>query len=346
MRPLRSPALPAGLLTLFLAAAPAGAQAPPLFADLGVCTTTAGEAVRDCHVGYRTAGRLNSSRDNVVLIPTWYGGSSARLGRLIGPDAMVDTTRFFVVLVDALGNGVSTSPSNSPSQAGAAFPRLTIGDMVDAQRRLLREHLGIERLHAVVGYSMGAMQALEWAVRHPDDVGAAVALLGTPRMTTYDAYTFRTLRWMTRVSDSGLLPPDSALVPLVDFWHVIAGTPSRENQVPLASIDTTVLREAEAWKAFDLHDNRLQIDAILAHDVAAASGGDLETAAARVRARLLLVVSPDDRILQPGPSIGFAELTGADLLEVPSACGHFAMYCEPAVAERVRAFLGGGMAQS
>jgi homoserine O-acetyltransferase/O-succinyltransferase len=346
MRTLRTllPGMAGALIALPSAPLPAMAQTTsPTFVELGECSTRSGQPVLDCRIAYRTAGTLNEAKDNVVLIPSWYGGTSRSLYRLLGPEAMVDTTRYFAVMVDMLGNGVSSSPSNSAKQPGAAFPRVTVADMVMAQHRLVREHLGIARLHAVVGFSMGAMQALEWAVRYPDDVGTVVSLLGSPHPTPHDVFTMRTLRWLARLGSSAELQPDSSRVPLADFWHVIAFTPARSNKRAIESLDSLVLSTAAAWTNFDLEDNRLQLEAVLGNDVAADLGGDLERAAKRVRARVLLVVSPDDRIVNPDPAIAFGRIVeGAEVLEVPSRCGHFALYCEPVVGERVRAFLKGG----
>lgn len=337
----------AGLILLLLGLAPAapasaydgGAADPPLhFAELGTCTTPHGD-ILDCRVGYRTAGRLNERRDNAVLIPTWYGGTSANLVRLTGHEAFVDTTRYFVIMLDAIGNGVSISPSNSVRQPGAAFPAVTIGDMVDAARRVVIEHLGIAQLHAIVGFSMGAFQALEWAVRHPTDASRIVSLLGSPRPAAYDTFVLRSLRWATTLG-AAALPPDSTYVPVVDLWHTIRMTPASESGIPVDSIDSRVLHEARnGWSAFDVHDNLLQLEAMLSHDVAARFDSDLGRAAAEVQARLLLVTSPDDRIVSEENVIEFGRPAGAEVLSVASRCGHFALYCEPVVAERVRTFM-------
>jgi homoserine O-acetyltransferase/O-succinyltransferase len=251
----------------------------------------------------------------------------------------VDTTKFFVLLVDALGNGVSTSPSNSAAQPGAAFPRTTIPDMVAAQRRLVGEHLGIERLHAVLGFSMGAMQALEWAVRFGDDVYATVAIAGTPRPSAHDLYTWRMLRWAVHLAEHGGLSADSAHVPLADLWQVIRATPPRVNAIMPADVADVAFRNAARWRDFDHADHRLQIEALLSYDVSAPFAGDLARAAAAVRGPMLIVVSADDRIVGPEAALHFAELAAASVLAVTSECGHFALYCEPVVGERVRAFL-------
>jgi homoserine O-acetyltransferase/O-succinyltransferase len=326
--------------------APAGADHAPAnvlhVAELGTCPTQAGDVVRDCHVAYRAFGRLNALRDNAVLIPTWYGGTSERLVRLLGDGGVVDTTRYFAILVDALGNGVSTSPSTSSEQPGAAFPALTIADMVVAQHRLVKEHLQLPVLHAVVGFSMGAMQALEWAVRFPDDARRVVSLLGTPRFAAHDVVTFRTLRNLVHLAELSDASGDSAWVPLAEFWHVVRATPDRVNELTVDRLDQALPAQAAHWREFDARDNRVQIEAMLRHDVAAPFGGDLARAAAAVTAELLVVVSPDDRIVGPLPALQFAELTGGEGMSVPSECGHFALYCEPAIGERVRAFLAEG----
>lgn len=307
-------------------------------AEFGTCATLAGDVVRDCRVAYRTFGRLNAARDNAVLIPTWYGGTSEQLVRLLGDAGVVDTTRYFAVLADALGNGVSTSPSTSSAHA-ATFPTLTVADMVSAQHRLVKEHLKLPALHAVVGFSMGGMQALEWAVRYPGETRRVVSLQGTPRLDVYDIVTLRTLRSLVHLAEQNDENGDSAWIPVAEFWHVIRATPGRVNELTPDRLDRALPAQAAHWSEFDARDNRLQIEAMLRHDVSAPFDGDLARAAAAVTAELLIVVSPDDRIVGPGPALLFGELAGAEVMSVPSACGHFALYCEPAIGQRVRAFL-------
>jgi len=159
-------------------------------ADLGRCALDGGGVIEECVVRFRTFGRLAADRGNVLVFPTWYGGTSADLvaNGLIGPGAVADTDRFFVVAVDAFGNGLSSSPSSSRQQAGEHFPEFSIGDMVTAHHRLLREVLGFGQVYAVVGVSMGGMQALEWAVRFPDAMQRVVAIEGTPWPTAIDFF--------------------------------------------------------------------------------------------------------------------------------------------------------------
>ncbi len=165
---------------------------PPLAADhvdaphrelaLGDLKLESGEAIVDYRQSYVTHGTLDAGRSNAVLICASLSGTHHRLDFLIGPGKALDPARWFVIATDPIGNGLSTSPSNSAAQPGMRFPRFALRDMVAAQHRLLTEGLGIERLHAVVGASMGGMQALQWAVSHPRFMARIVAM--TPMAKT------------------------------------------------------------------------------------------------------------------------------------------------------------------
>lgn len=142
------------LLLVLLAALPTPAQEQQ-FADLSTCALESGEELRDCRIGFRTIGELNPARDNAILIPSWYGGGSGAWVQLQA-ELLGEDHDYFVIAVDALGNGVSVSPSNSAAQPGEAFPEITTRDMVHSQYRLATEILGLDGLHAVMGVSMGA----------------------------------------------------------------------------------------------------------------------------------------------------------------------------------------------
>ena len=119
-----------------------------------------GGVIRDFSIAYMTVGTLNPAKSNAVLMVTAIGGNHHRIDYLIGPGKGLDTDHLFVICTDAIGNGISTSPSTSTAQHGTAFPHFTIRDMVESQSRLL-EHLGITHLIAVAGASMGGMQTLQ-----------------------------------------------------------------------------------------------------------------------------------------------------------------------------------------
>src|SRR5215510_10150840 len=135
-----------------------------------------GERIHAFELSYVTHGKLNEARDNAVLVTISLTGNHHRLDFLIGPGRALDPERWFVVCVDPIGNGLSSSPSNSAAQPGMRFPRFCLRDMVQSQYRLLTEVLHIDALHCVIGASMGGMQALQWAVSHPDFMRCVVAI--------------------------------------------------------------------------------------------------------------------------------------------------------------------------
>jgi homoserine O-acetyltransferase len=338
-------------LILFAVAQLAVAAPSPLlsqdgqrFADLGTCTTVRGEVIRDCRIGYRTFGRLNARRDNAVLVPTWHGGRSETMTFILGPDRWVDTTRYFAILMDKPGNGVSISPSNSRSQPGRRFPRLTFGDLVAAEHRVVTEHLGIRRLHAVVGWSMGGMQAIEYALRFPAAVDRIVSVAGTPRMGSYDMYWLRSMIALIDLADRSGLPRDTLALQLADLWHTVATTPGKENALPRDSVAAMIAAEARAdWIGFHPEDNRVALEAVASFDAL----GEVRRTGVTPRPRMLLLFVPDDHVTTAESFREFARLTGSDTVEFPSACGHMAPVCETAaIGEHVRGYLGGGISRA
>src|SRR5438876_2348508 len=169
------------LTVVLLAASPALAHKPGdpphQTYPMGDLKLESGEAIKDFAISYVTHGALNARKSNAILMVTALTGNHHRLDFLIGPGKALDTTKYFVVATDAIGNGLTTSPSNSKAQPRMQFPKFGMRDMVESQRRLLGEKLGIDHVVAVVGPSMGGMQALQWGVSHPDFMDSLVALV-------------------------------------------------------------------------------------------------------------------------------------------------------------------------
>ncbi len=144
--------------------------------------TESGTVLPEARLVYGTQRPLNAARDNAVLLPSHYMADMHGYDWLIGPGRALDPERLFLVTSEMFGNGRSSSPSNTPEPLhGPRFPVTTIRDNVAAVHRLLTDGLGIAHLRAVIGFSMGAQQALQWAVSHPRFMDRIVATCGTAR---------------------------------------------------------------------------------------------------------------------------------------------------------------------
>src|SRR5690349_5049076 len=144
--------------------------------------TESGVTLPQARIVYGTYGHLNAAKDNVVLLPSHYMATFHGYEWLIGSDRALDTSRLFLVATELFGNGRSSSPSNTPEPYhGPRFPVMTIRDNVEAVHRLLTEELKITHLRAIIGFSMGAQQAFQWAVSYPDFADRIVATSGTAK---------------------------------------------------------------------------------------------------------------------------------------------------------------------
>ncbi|MCL4812665.1 MAG: alpha/beta fold hydrolase [Vicinamibacteraceae bacterium] len=266
-----------------------------------------------------------------MLFATWYMGRSDAAAALVGPGRLLDPERHFVVVVDALANGVSTSPSTSPGQRADSFPDLTIGDMVAAQHRLITAHLGLTSLHAVIGVSMGGMQAFEWMVAHPGFAKRIVSVHGTPRVSTYDRLIWREeLVLLDAAQALGEWGPRNPAVTALALLAIrYTSTPSRLNRtVEAAAVPELTKFWVDLMIGTNPHDRRTQLLAMDRFDVARRHDGKLERAAATVRARVLIVVAMTDQAVSPEPSLAFAALLGQKPLVLDGTCGHLASHCE------------------
>jgi len=144
--------------------------------------TESGVVLPKATVVYGTYGRLNAQRDNAVLLPSHYMATHHGYEWLIGPGQALDTAKLYLVATELFGNGHSSSPSNTPEPYhGPRFPVTTIRDNVEAVHRLLTEDLKVTHLRAIIGFSMGAQQAFQWAVSHPAFADRIVATSGTAK---------------------------------------------------------------------------------------------------------------------------------------------------------------------
>src|SRR5580700_167830 len=144
--------------------------------------TESGAVLPEAHVVYGTYGHLNAAHDNVILLPSHYMAKLNGYEWLMGPGKALDPDKLFLVTTELFGNGSSSSPSNTPEPFhGPRFPVMTIRDNVEAVHRLLTEDLKVTHLKAVIGFSMGAQQAFQWAVSYPTFADRIVATSGTAK---------------------------------------------------------------------------------------------------------------------------------------------------------------------
>ncbi|MFW5824767.1 MAG: alpha/beta fold hydrolase [Marinobacter sp.] len=146
-----------------------------------------GGRLPDARLVYHQIGELNAPKDNLVLLPTYYGGAAQGNYPLVGGESPLDPDRYCIVIPAMLGAGESSSPSNTAGSVGGGyFPAVSLYDNVALQKRLVDEVFGGAAVALVMGWSMGGMQALQWASAHPDQVGAVVASCCTARCSPHN----------------------------------------------------------------------------------------------------------------------------------------------------------------
>lgn len=307
---------------------PGWIDAPHFHVELGDFRLESGESIRHAHVSYALHGPqrapgLPAHGVPVVLALPAVGANHHRLDMLIGPGRALDTKRFAVVAVDALGNGVSSSPSNSVAQPDNAFPRFSIRDMVASQAAAL-DALGVGTLHAVVGASMGGMQALQWAVSYPDRVARVAAMTPMARTSPWAAAVNECSR---RALAAGGSSPWAAWVPLM---QLLAGRTPQQIDAAFdspAAVIGWIEERTQAWasQGFSPVDWLYQSWAYDGHDVGHTPGfgGDTAAALASIQAQVL-IAAPGLDLYNPAPAARWAaeRIPDARFVELDSAWGH------------------------
>lgn len=305
------------------------------FADLGNFTLNSGAIIKDFRLGYRTLGTLNAERSNAILFPTWLGGQTKDLLQYAKPGNWLDTNKYFVVLMDAIGDGVSSSPSNSQAQPLMEFPEFSIRDMVESEHKFATDVLHLTHVHAVVGISMGGMQTFEWAVMYPDFMDEAIPIVGSPQSTSYDK-----LVWTTQIDAIELDPAWNGGKPTGPITRGLA-VAEEIGDMNLTSPAQHVretgpkdfpemlakIRKGAPSSAGSAANYIRQREAINGLDIPGELGETMQQAAAHVHAKLLVLSSPEDHLVNPTPSIEFAEAISATVILMDSPCGHMSASC-------------------
>jgi homoserine O-acetyltransferase len=278
-------------------------QAPHQSYSEGDLKLESGEVIRDFSISYVTHGKLNEKKSNAILMVTALSGNHHRIDFMIGPGKALDPDKYFIICTDAIGNGLTTSPSNSKTQPRMAFPKFTMRDMVESQYRLLKEKFGIDHVVAVIGPSMGGMQALQWGVSHPDTMDALVATvpLGVAVAEASRKAIMNDPAWKDGNYEA---PPEKGIRLWRDILNLLsARTPDMYAAQFKNGMDALPWMEAQetaAMKAFDANDYIYQTWAYERHDVGTTPGfgGDTAKALASIKAKTLILTGTKD-LLNP-----------------------------------------------
>jgi homoserine O-acetyltransferase len=311
---------------------------PPLdyhIFPLGDLDLQSGEVLPQAELAYATYGTLSDRKDNVILFPTYYTGTHRSNAAIIGPQWALNPERYFIIVPNLFGNGLSSSPSNTGLKG--QFPRVSLYDNVRGQHRLLREQFGIDAIALVLGWSMGAMQAYHWAALYPDQVQALLAICGSAKTSPHNQVFLAGVRaaltadgtWQNGQYDH---PPEAGLKA---FGRVYAGwvySQTFYRQGLYRTLGFETLEDLLTW----WEDDHLAWDAndLLAMMAAWEDGdisnnpryqGDMAAALGSITARSLIMPCATDLYFTPEDNaIEVAQMPQADLRVIDSVWGHYA----------------------
>src|SRR6516165_7581405 len=307
-----------------------------------------GSVLPELRVAYETHGDLAPGRDNAILLVHGTSGDRHAFDPIIGQGKTFDTDKYFVITVDAIGGGESSSPKDG---LGQDFPRYTIRDMMAAQHAFITRGLELSTLRAVGGSSMGSFVSLEWGIHHPEMVRSLILLVPSPKAEANFQLTVDLLisvialdpEWQggryTHNPVEGLRLAGMLYYP----WVVSAPYIERLRAKQLAKEQEESARSFAGWDANSLV---LRYAACRAHDVSAPFGGDMTMALSQITAPTLVLPSASDRLLGLDGAHRLRDgIKRASYSEIPSDLGHRAARAAPGtlegdfIAHQIRAFL-------
>jgi len=328
--------------------------------ELGDIVLDSGVTLPNARIAYATYGRLNEARDNAIVFPSWFVGSHVDVEWLIGDGRPLDTSRYFVVAPSMFSNGLSSSPSNTPAPFDRGrFPVVTIQDHVRAQHRLMTEHFDVKRIELVIGGSMGAFQAYQWGLAHPELVQRIAPCCGAARVSRH-CYVFLEGAKAALLADPAYAGGDYTAAPatgLKALGRVWAGWALsqqfyREELYRQMGFDTVEGFLTDFWEAFwvrcDANDLLSQLHTWQTADIALTPGfdGDLARALGAIEARAAMSPGQKDLYFPPEDMAWeVAQMRDAELRAIPGAWGHFSEVgidpdCSAFLGDTIRALLG------
>ena len=315
---------------------------PHEYLDLGDFSLIKGTVLQGAKLAYRTMGKLNDAKDNAILFPHMWSGTSKSMEIFVGEGRPLDPSKYFIIFPGQFGNGFSSSPSNmsAPYDKGN-FPLVMIGDDVVAQHRLVTENFGISKLELVLGWSMGAEQTWEWAVRFPEMVKRALPIAGTAKTTPHN-YLFTRAHVDALKSDpewkNGFYNKSTEVSEGLNrhaiIWSVMGLCTEFYKQEKWATMGFKSLDDFMSgfWEAYfaPMDPNNLITMALKWRygDVSLNTDGDLKEALGRIKAKTMVVAFGDDMFFPPQDCSEEAELVvGSEFRIIESLWAHFAMFC-------------------
>ena len=296
-----------------------------------------GATLADVRVAFQTFGRMESGRD-VIVMPTYYTGTHRECGLMVGSGRALDPERHFIVIVNMLGNSESTSPSNAhPDIGGANFPLVSVGDNVRLQHQLLTQHLGVEQIALVVGWSMGAQQTFEWGARFPKMMRTILPICGSARTSRHNYVFLQGVKAALLADpnyDAGRYtqPP---LTGLDAFGRVYCGWAYSQDffrrhgyrDLGFESADELLQFWADDHKSWDANDLLAMLATWQHADISANAtfNGDFERALNAIEARAIVMPCDRDLYFPPADSeYEVANMRNAELQVLRSDWGHIA----------------------
>jgi len=308
--------------------------------ELGMFELENGGHIPDCKLAYTTVGELNNAKDNAILFPHMYSGTSKHmLDVLVGEDLALDPRKYFIILPNQFGNGLSSSPHNTPAPLNQGnFPEITIGDDVRAQHRLVTEKFGIEQLELVLGWSMGAQQTYEWAVCYPDMVKRAAPIAGTAKTTPHDHLFTQVVADAIKSdpawSDGAYQEPHVVKAGLQNHGRIFAlfGASTELykqeawREIGISSVDEFMQAFWEKWFSLMDPNNLLcMLSKWRRGDVSNHADGSLAKALGKIKAKVSVIAFEEDMFIPARDCQAEQELIpNSQLVVLPSLWGHFA----------------------
>jgi homoserine O-acetyltransferase len=306
--------------------------------ELGVIVLQSGITLPQAKLAYKTYGTLAAARDNIIVMPTFYGGRHVDNEAWIGAGRPLDPARYFIIMPNMFGNGLSSSPSNAPPPfERAAFPAVSLYDNVTCQHRLVTERLGIDRVKLVVGFSMGAQQAFQWAALYPDMIEAIAPICGTARTSPHNYLFLDGVKAALLADDSFengwyRTPPVKGLRA---FSRVYAGWAFSQDffreeayrKIGLASMEDAVRFLEGYFRRSDANDLLAMLSTWQHADISANAiyGGNFVAALQAIKARAMVMPCETDLYFRVRDNqLEVEHMTNAELRPIPSIWGHAA----------------------